>query len=111
MFSLGRVLRAANTIFALSTPSGRSAIAVIRLSGPKSELALRALTKQKPPPAPRTATVRVLRDPNEFGVVIDKAMVLWLPKVLVFVAHIFSSTNCAVTFQTWFLRTIGDDVL
>lgn len=60
-----------DTIFALATPPGRGAIAVIRLSGPAVDPALTALgaTRLKP----RLAAVR---DLVHDGVVIDQALVL-----------------------------------
>ncbi|KJV41375.1 MULTISPECIES: tRNA uridine-5-carboxymethylaminomethyl(34) synthesis GTPase MnmE [Brevundimonas] len=60
-----------NTIFALATPSGQGAIAVIRLSGPGVETALTALgaTRVKP----RMASVR---DLSHAGDHIDQALVL-----------------------------------
>lgn len=54
-----------STIFALSTPSGRSAIAVIRLSGPACLSVYRALCPGKADPVPRYATVRTLYDPDK----------------------------------------------
>lgn len=64
------------TIFALSTPPGRSAVAVMRISGPAAGAVLDALA---PPRAkPRTACFRRLRDPRT-GEVIDEALVLWFP--------------------------------
>ena len=60
-----------DTIFALATPPGRGAIAVLRLSGPGVEAALRALgaTRLKP----RMASVR---DLSHAGDHIDQALVL-----------------------------------
>ncbi|HKT53293.1 MAG TPA: tRNA uridine-5-carboxymethylaminomethyl(34) synthesis GTPase MnmE, partial [Caulobacteraceae bacterium] len=64
------------TIFALATAPGRSAVAVMRLSGPRAEFAVRALTGR--PLKARRASVRRLRSPTD-GAVIDQAMVLWSP--------------------------------
>jgi len=64
-----------DTIFAPATAPGRAALAVVRLSGPKSGKALQALAGRLPPA--RRATVRSLRGPD--GAVIDKAMVVWFP--------------------------------
>lgn len=66
-----------STIVALSTPPGRSAVAVIRLSGPESGQALDSLIAS-PLPAPRRASVRKLYDPRGGGL-LDQALVLWLP--------------------------------
>lgn len=63
------------TIFALATAPGRAAIAVLRLSGPQSGAALKALAGSLPPP--RRAAVRVLRGPD--GVRLDEAVALWMP--------------------------------
>lgn len=64
------------TIFSLSSASGRAGVAVFRLSGPASAQALRALTG-KPCPKPRFAALRVLRDADEQ--LIDEALSLWFP--------------------------------
>ena len=62
------------TIFALATPPGRGAIAIIRLSGPGTEAALSALGAAKL--APRFAS---LRDIRHDGTLIDQALVLRFP--------------------------------
>jgi tRNA modification GTPase len=64
------------TIFALSTPRGRGAIAIIRVSGPSAGAALQALGGTCPPP--RLATLMRLRDPVT-GDVLDRALCLWFP--------------------------------
>jgi tRNA modification GTPase len=64
------------TIFARATPPGRSAVAIVRISGNHAGEALRALCGRAPPP--RRATVRTLRDPAS-GEVLDRALVLMLP--------------------------------
>ncbi|MEI6558533.1 MAG: tRNA uridine-5-carboxymethylaminomethyl(34) synthesis GTPase MnmE [Rhodospirillaceae bacterium] len=66
-----------DTIYALATGSGRSALAVLRLSGPAAGPALAALTGRPPPPA-RTATLAALRHP-ESRELLDRALVLWFP--------------------------------
>lgn len=63
-----------DTIFAPATAPGRAALAVVRLSGPASGEALKALAGRMP--AARRATVRPLRWQGE---AIDEAMVLWMP--------------------------------
>lgn len=60
-----------DTIFALATAAGRAAVAVVRISGPRSHDMVTALCGR--PPAPRQAAVRKLRYE---GVVIDEALVL-----------------------------------
>lgn len=64
-----------DTIFALATPPGRGAVAVIRLSGPMAGAALAALGAGSP--KAREATLRRLRDAD--GTEIDQALVLWFP--------------------------------
>ncbi|MGH7027220.1 tRNA uridine-5-carboxymethylaminomethyl(34) synthesis GTPase MnmE [Brevundimonas sp.] len=61
----------ADTIFALATPPGRGAIAVLRLSGPQTETALTALGAGGL--TPRLASVRSLRYE---GRLIDEALIL-----------------------------------
>ena len=67
----------ADTIFALSTARGRSAIAVIRVSGPRATAALAALAPRARP-QPRIAILARLRDPAT-GEPIDDALALWFP--------------------------------
>ena len=64
---------AKDTIFALATPPGRGAVAVVRLSGPEAGSALARLAGSVP--EPRQASLRVLR--NREGAVLDQALVLW----------------------------------
>jgi tRNA modification GTPase len=64
-----------DTIFAPATAAGRAAVAVVRLSGPGSAAALRALAGRLP--AARRASLRRLKDAQ--GREIDQALVLWLP--------------------------------
>ena len=66
--------RASDTIFALASGAGRSAIAVIRLSGPQTRTILASLCDV---PAPRHASLRALRD--HCGRLLDQALVLWFP--------------------------------
>jgi tRNA modification GTPase len=67
----------ADTIFAFATPAGVSALAVLRLSGPRAGDAVRAVT-QRPLPAPRRAARRTLHD-GDTGGAFDDALVLWFP--------------------------------
>ncbi len=62
-----------DTIFALSSGSLPAGVAVIRVSGPKTEEALRALTGGVP--APRVATLMVIRDLD--GEELDRGLVLF----------------------------------
>jgi len=64
-----------DTIFAPATAAGRAAVAVVRLSGPKTQMALGALAGGTPPP--RRASLRRLYDAD--GVELDQALVLWFP--------------------------------
>ena len=64
----------ATTIFALSTPPGRSAIAVVRISGP---LAGEVLDAMCPPRAkPRFAALRKVQDPAS-RIILDEALVIF----------------------------------
>jgi tRNA modification GTPase len=64
------------TIFALSSGRPPVAIAVVRVSGPRAGVALKALTGRIP--EPRKAALARVRDPSN-GEVIDEALVLWFP--------------------------------
>ncbi len=65
------------TIVALATPTGRSGIGVIRLSGSDSLRITRVLTgNDGSQPEPRVANLKQLRDPAT-GDVIDEAVVTW----------------------------------
>lgn len=63
-----------SVIFALATGAGRSAVAVMRLSGAGTGAVLATLAG--PLPAPRRASLRLLR---LAGVALDRALVLWFP--------------------------------
>jgi len=63
-----------DTIFAPATAPGHAALAVVRLSGPRSGDAVKALAGRLP--AARRASVRTLR---RDGAVIDEALCLWFP--------------------------------
>lgn len=64
-----------DTIFALSSGQPPAAIAIIRISGPQAEAAVRALAGDLPPP--RSARLRLLKDAD--GVPLDQALLLWFP--------------------------------
>ncbi|MCC7272289.1 MAG: tRNA uridine-5-carboxymethylaminomethyl(34) synthesis GTPase MnmE, partial [Alphaproteobacteria bacterium] len=66
-----------DTIYALTTGGGRSAVAVLRVSGAIAGDILSAIT-DRPLPAPRRAVRRFLRDPVS-AEAIDEALVLWFP--------------------------------
>ena len=65
-----------STIYALSTPPGLAAVAIIRVSGPAAATALRQLAGGLP--APRSAAFRRIADPTTEEV-IDRGLVLWFP--------------------------------
>ena len=64
-----------DTIFALSSGAPPAAIAVVRVSGPRSGDAMRRLLGRALPP--RRAVAGALRDPS--GELIDRVLALWLP--------------------------------
>jgi tRNA modification GTPase len=66
----------APTIFALSSGRPPAAIAVVRICGPQTRIALEALIGRAP--EPRKATLARVRDPTS-GEVIDEALALWFP--------------------------------
>ncbi|KAF0311284.1 tRNA modification GTPase GTPBP3, mitochondrial [Amphibalanus amphitrite] len=70
--------RRLSTVFALSSGHGRCGVAVIRVTGPASADALRALTGGRSLPAARRAVVRRLFSPCD-GALLDRALLLWLP--------------------------------
>jgi len=63
------------TIYAFSTAPGKSAIAVLRVSGPGAADSIRHLTKRDLP-KPRMAALRHIFEGEER---IDDALVLWIP--------------------------------
>jgi tRNA modification GTPase len=65
------------TIFAVATAPGRAAVAVVRLSGPRTGEALAHIAGT--PPSPRRAALRKLRRPGD-GLDLDHGLVLWFPK-------------------------------
>ena len=65
-----------DTIYAPATAPGRSAVAVLRLSGPRTREVLCQLIGSLP--EPRRASLRRLRDPATGGV-LDDGLVLWFP--------------------------------
>jgi tRNA modification GTPase len=67
--------RPPDTIYALSSGSGRAGIAVVRISGQRAGVCLISLAGDLPPP--RVASVRKLKAKD--GQIIDEAMLLWFP--------------------------------
>ena len=64
---------ARDTVFALASGIGRTAIAIIRISGPECRRVVGEICTLPPP---RSARLRTLRAK---GVVLDRALVLWFP--------------------------------
>lgn len=64
-----------DTIFALVTAPGRSAVAIIRVSGPSSGALLKQLCGALP--KPRSATLKRILAPD--GEILDQGLVLWFP--------------------------------
>jgi tRNA modification GTPase len=69
-------MAAGDTIFAVASGAGRTAVTVLRISGPATGAVLDRLTSSRRPP-PRTALLRTLRD--ERGEMLDRSLVLWFP--------------------------------
>ena len=65
-----------DTIVAIASGSGTAAIAIVRISGPRTDAALTAVAGR--PAAPRRAALRTLVDPRT-GAALDQALVLWFP--------------------------------
>src|SRR6202012_279591 len=65
-----------DTIFALATAPGRAAVAVLRLSGPKTKAVLEHVAGGAP--APRRAALKTLRN-GPSGEPVDQGLVLWFP--------------------------------
>ena len=63
-----------DTIFAPATAAGRAAVAVVRLSGPRTRETLEAVAGKLP--AARRASLRRLK---HYGLALDDALVLWMP--------------------------------
>ena len=65
-----------DTIYALSSGRPPAAIAIVRISGPRSRFALETLIKRVP--SPRVAALVSVRDPST-AELIDRALALWFP--------------------------------
>lgn len=65
----------ADTIFAIASGAGRTAVAVLRITGAGTPTLIARLCRH--PPDPRRASLRTLREEN--GEVLDRALVLWFP--------------------------------
>lgn len=66
-----------DTIAALATPAGRSALAVVRLSGRETRRILAAVAGREKPFSPRRATLVTLRDDS--GEALDRGLVTFFP--------------------------------
>ena len=82
----------AQTIFALSSGAGRAGVAVLRLSGPESGAALKALGGSELP-EPRRASLRPLRDPGS-GAPLDRALLFWFPAPGSFTGEDMAEIHC-----------------
>ncbi|EPY50755.1 GTPase [Schizosaccharomyces cryophilus OY26] len=65
------------TIYALSTPVGRAALSVVRVSGPSASKVIQKLTGKVPPP--RLASLQTIKHPIRSQIV-DKALILYFQK-------------------------------
>ncbi len=65
----------AATIFAPATATGRAPIGILRVSGSEAAAVCERLSG-RPPPPPRRASLRLLRDPRS-GEPLDRALVIW----------------------------------
>lgn len=80
-------MTASDTIYALSSGAGRSAVAIIRISGGQTSALLASISGSLPPV--RRLTLRAIRDWSS-GEMLDRAMVVWLPG-----PHSFTGEDCA----------------
>ncbi|KAJ2601494.1 mitochondrial splicing system protein [Coemansia sp. RSA 1721] len=69
-----------DTIFALSTHPGKSAIAIVRVSGAQAASVLSQMLPAKRPPAARKATMTRITHPLDTSNTLDTAICLWFPK-------------------------------
>ncbi|XP_054278797.1 tRNA modification GTPase GTPBP3, mitochondrial [Macrosteles quadrilineatus] len=67
-----------STIFALSSGKGKCGVAVIRISGPASNLVMGKMAGLKKLPEPRKALLRQIRHPEKHEL-LDRGLVLWFP--------------------------------
>ena len=92
----------ASTIFALSSAPGRAGVAVIRISGPAAQDALRKMVA--PTPKPRVADFRTIRHPKT-AEALDRAVVLW------FAAPLSETGEDVVEFQVHGSRAVVAAIL
>lgn len=67
------------TVYALSTPLGRSAIGVIRITGSACLDIFKKLTLSDNKPQPRRATLRKIYNPHNPNILLDHALILFFP--------------------------------
>lgn len=75
------------TIYALASGAGKSAVAIIRISGPKASIILRSVAGASPPA--RVATLLPIRNPKT-AEILDRGVVLWFPA-----PRSFTGEDCA----------------
>lgn len=75
-----------DTIYALSSGSLPSGVAIVRISGARTRFALETLCSEMPPP--RMASLKTIRNQNNLA--IDKALVLFFPN-----PYSFTGEDCA----------------
>lgn len=80
-----------DTIFAPATAPGIGAVAVIRISGPQTDKALRAMVGTGLP-VPRRAQLRVLKDAN--GAPLDEALILRFEEGASFTGELSAEIQC-----------------
>lgn len=80
-------MTASDTIYALSSGTGRAAVSIIRISGPRAADLLGSLAGALP--APREVALRLIRDPSS-AEVLDKGLAVWLPA-----PRSFTGDDCA----------------
>ncbi len=100
-------MSASDTIFAPASGTGRTAIAIIRISGPAAETGLRAIAGSLP--EARHATVRSLRHPAT-GEILDRALVLWLPGPASFTGEDVAELHIhgGIAVRAAVLKALGD---
>ncbi|GAA0552559.1 tRNA modification GTPase [Rhizomicrobium palustre] len=84
-------MRRDDTIYALASGAGRAGVAVVRISGPDTRIALSSVTGQRPP-APRRAALRNIQALD--GMVIDRGLVLWFPAPFSFTGEDVAELHC-----------------
>lgn len=83
-----------STIVALSTPPGRSAIALIRLSGPATLRLIGNLIQEIPPAlSPRHSVVKTIHDPNQRDV-IDRSVITYMQAPNSFTGEDMAEISC-----------------